>query len=208
MSQALDRSETSLTSTRPAELAQPINVASYTVGTEEAHALPLREYWDIIVRRRWTIVAAFLVVVVSAAIGTLKQRPVYRAKAIVQIDREAPNVLSFKEFFDLGGMEDEFYLETAYKNLTSRTLARRVIDKLQLDKNPEFAEEGGRSPARTGSKDLNDDIRVDPRMQSVIDGFLGGLTINPVRRTRWVEIMFDSNDPVLSARVVNALAAN
>jgi len=208
MNQASDRNETSLTTTRPAELAQPINVASYTVGTEEGQALYLREYWDIIVRRRWTLLATFLVVVVSAAIGTLKQRPVYRAKAIVQIDKESTGVLSFKDLFGLEGSEDELYLETAYKNLSSRTLARRVIDKLQLDKNPEFAGGGETTPAKAGSKDLNDQIWVDRRMQRVLDGFLGSLTINPVRRSRWVEIMFDSYDPVLCARVVNALAAN
>jgi len=208
MNQASERNETSLTTTRPAELAQPINVASYAVGTEEGQALFLREYWDIIVRRRWTILATFLVVVVSVAIATLKQRPVYRAKAIVQIDKESSGVLSFKDLFGLEGWEDELYLETAYKNLSSRTLARRVIDKLQLDKNPEFAGSGETSPAKAGSKDLNDQIWVDRRMQGVMDGFLGCLTINPVRRSRWVEIMFDSHDPMLSARVVNALAAN
>jgi capsular exopolysaccharide synthesis family protein len=207
MSQAPDRNETSLTTTRPAELAQPINVASYAVGTEEAHALPLREYWDIIVRRRWTIVAVFLVVVVSAAIGTLKQRPMYRAKAIVQIDKENPNLLSFKDFIGIDS-GDESYLETAYKNLTSETLARRVIDKLQLDKVPEFTAGSGKIPAGVNSKDLNDEIWVDPKMQRVIDTFFQRLTINPVRRSRWVEIMFDSYDPVLCARVVNALAAN
>jgi len=207
MSQALDRSETSLTSTRPAELAQPINVASYTVQTEAGPSLLLRDYWDIIIRRRWAILATFLVVVVSVAIGTFKQRPVYRAKAIVQIDRESQNVLTFKDLFDIEG-EDDLYLETAYKNLTSRTLARRVIDKLQLDKNPEFADESGKSPVKAVSKDLNDELWADPRMQEVIDSFLGGLTISPVRRSRWVEIMFDSHDPVLCARVVNAVAVN
>jgi capsular exopolysaccharide synthesis family protein len=207
MSRALERSESSLTATRPAELAQPTNVASYTVGTEAGPVLFLRDYWDIIVRRRWAILAVFLVVVVSAAVGTLKQRPMYRARAIVQIDKENPNILSFKDFMGIEE-DDATYLETAYKNLTSWTLVRRVIDKLQLDKLPEFAEGREEASVAVSPRDLNDDIWVDPKMQRVIDNFYERLTINPVRRSRWVEIMFDSYDPVLCARVVNALAAN
>src|ERR1035438_1247065 len=111
---------------------------AYDLGSEDVN--PLHEYWRILVRRRWTILSILLVVLTTVAIGTFKQRPVYSAKAVMQIDKENTNILSFKDFLDMDGGE-EMFLETAYKNLQSRTLVRDVIQKLQIDQLDEFSSE-------------------------------------------------------------------
>jgi succinoglycan biosynthesis transport protein ExoP len=198
----LRRSET-LERTSPATNVSPLVDA-------EGLARPMvpRDYWQVILRRRWSILAVLLGVLVFTTVGTLKQRPVYRASAVLQIDKENPNLLSFRDFLGVDN-EDEYYLETAYKNLQSRTLARRVIDRLQLDRIPEFTT-GSKTAwfgAVTPPKQINDDIWVDPKMKRVIENFLKRLAVNPVRRSRWVEITFESYDPVIAARVVNALAS-
>src|SRR5579864_6822934 len=123
----------------PPEVPSAITIPAYAVEQELDEAPSLLEYWRVIRKRRWTVLSILLLAVVTVTIGTLKQRPVYRAKAVVQIDRENQNILSFKDVFQIDTSEDD-YLETAYKILESRTLAFRVIQKLELQKNPEFAE--------------------------------------------------------------------
>src|SRR5581483_5157915 len=57
----------------------------------------LREYWNLILKRRWTVIACFVAVFLTVAIGTLKQRPVYEGKVTIEIDPEQPNVVNFRE---------------------------------------------------------------------------------------------------------------
>ena len=204
--------DTSLEKIQPrVESPAVISVPAYDQEYSETH--PLQEYWQIVQKRRWTILSILLVVFVTVAIGTLKQRPVYRAKVVLQIDRENPNILSFKDFAGLEGSDEELYLETSYKTLQSRTLARGVIQKLQLDQRDEFKEESSTfslpwsSSPKVPSSVAGDQTVLDPKLQRVMQRFLDQLTVTPVRRSRLVEISFDSNDPVLAARVTNTLAS-
>lgn len=198
-------------SASPPAVPATVNVPAYPVAVEETDALPLLEYWRIILKRRWTIVSILLLVFVTGAIWTLKQPRVYRAKAVLQIDRENQNIVTFGDLVNLES--DDLYLETAYKVLQSRTLARLVIDKLQLDKVPEFAgapktaNSAGSAPALSSSP-VRDEARLDPQYDRVVSSFLVRLTVNPIRRSRLVEVSFDSYDPGLAARVANTLASN
>lgn len=194
------------------EVPSTITVPSYTLGQELTDTPPLLEYWRILRKRRWTVASILLLILVTVMIGTLKQRPVYRAKATLQIDRENANVFSFKEVFAMDTSNDD-YLETAYKVLESRTLAYRVIQKLKLDELPEFTTE---KPSALGSLWVRRPIvkagageeQIDPKYEPMIDLFLKRLTVNPVRRSRLVEISYDSFDPNLAPRVVNTLSTN
>lgn len=200
-------------SQRAAEVPTTITVPAYTVQTEDADRLPLLEYWRILHKRRWTVLGILLLVVVTVMIGTLKQRPVYRAKAVVQIDRETQNIVTFKEVVEFDPQSED-YLETAYKVLRSRTLARRVIDKLRLDQVPEFSQPPSwlarllRKNQPVDPKGIAGEVRSDPKYHSLIGNFLDRLTVTPVRNSRLVEIAFDSYDPVLAYRVANTLANN
>jgi hypothetical protein len=45
-----------------------------------------RDLWHVVVKRKWSILAVFLIVVVATAIGTLMQTPIYRAEMTLRID--------------------------------------------------------------------------------------------------------------------------
>src|SRR5215510_10058072 len=64
-------------------------------------------------------------------------RPVYQATAQILIDRDTPNVLPNKELVEMvqGGAD---YIQTQYQLLRGRMLAERVVEKLGLQKSPEF----------------------------------------------------------------------
>lgn len=189
-----------------------ISIPPAYYGEEPLDQNSLKEYWHTLMKRRWTIISIVLVVLVTVTIGTLKQRPVYQAKVVMQIDRENQNILSFKDFAGLEGGEDS-YLETTYRNLQGRNLVREVVRKLQLDQHLEF-----NPPPTTLPFFSNDQPEVkssatvdelaDPHLHQVVEKFLSQLTISPIRRSRLVEIAFESYDPALAARIINTLAAS
>src|SRR3990172_799524 len=172
-----------------------VPVSSYPVEVlEEQDSFPLLEYWRVLQKRRWTILSILLLVVVTVMIGTLKQRPIYEAKTVIQIDRESPNILSFQGFVAEMNPYDDSYLETAYKVLQSRSLAYRVINKLNLAESPEFPE--GKESSFLGNlfsgsqtradAPLSPEEELDPKYTDVIDNFLQRLRVNPVRRSQLV----------------------
>ena len=184
-----------------------------TIELEKAPDLLV--YWKVIRKRRWTVLTAFIVLFAVVLAGTLKQKPVYRAKALLEIERENPSLVTPQELFQLDEVSDA-YLETEYKVLSSDDLAERVIIQLGLDYVAEF-----RPQKRLWSSSANDGLAAQslPAESSVTGGdlsiqdtglarFKDRLDVKPIRRSRAVEISFDSQDPNLAARVVNTLASN
>ncbi len=196
------------------ERPRPASGSPYeTAETEET--LDLFAYWRVIQKRRSSIIFIFIVLLSVVLIVTLLQTPVYRATALIEIERESPDVPTGQELFELQDVDvSTSYLETQYKILGSITLARRVIEQLGLEKLEEFnppsiwawlgseesqaSEEGNPPPAfQPGSKSYH----------IVLRSFEERLGVRPVRRSRLVEVSFESQDPELAARVANALVA-
>ena len=159
---------------------------------EMERAPELVAYWNVLRKRRWTVLTIFFVLFTLVLLGTLKQRPVYRATALLEIQKENANILTMKELFELETVTDT-YLETQYKIFKSDTLAKRVIQQLHIDTLEEF------NP-RNKSRESADQV--------VLARFEDRLGIDPVKRSRLVEVTFESYDPQLAARAVNALAEN
>ena len=171
----------------------------------EVHkSLDLAACWGTLRKHRRLILTIFLVVFGAVAIWTFLQTPIYRARTLLEIEKENPNIVTAQDLFGVDSVTD-VYLETQYRVLESDSLAEQVIDQLGLAKMPEFA--GGRrwfwqkkpSSAPQGSAS-------NPSLKT-LDGFRTRLEITPIRRSRLVEITFDSKDPDLATRVVNSFAS-
>jgi succinoglycan biosynthesis transport protein ExoP len=164
-------------------------------------------YWRVLRKRRWTVVTLVLVVTSVVAVGTLKQRPVYQARALMEIEKENPNVLSLKELFELDTVSDT-YLETQYRVLGSDQLARRVIGALDLAGREEFSPQHRPAAAEArGGAARAPAAAVDAEAAATaLRRFRERLQITPVKRSRLVEILFESEDPELAARAANTLA--
>ena len=175
----------------------------------------LLAWWKIIRKRRWTVLTAFSVVFVTVLIGSIEEKPVYRAKALIEIDKENPSVANPQELFLLDEVSDA-YLETQYKVLASDDLAERVIHQLGLDRQAEFlpsprAWPWSASAAPAPSSPPPQNSATAPVLaikETVLTRFQNRSDIRPIRRSRAVELRFDSEDPELAARTVNAVAEN
>jgi capsular exopolysaccharide synthesis family protein len=183
---------------------------------ESAEALDLRSYGRILRKRLPTILIVFFILFTAILIATLKQRPVYRAQVLLEIQKENPDIPTIKELYELDAVSDA-YLRTQYSILASDSLARRAIGQLGLETLPEFNSprwwrfwQERRKPSTTQALATGPTPEVRDRelSQRVLERFLDRLTIDPVNRSRLVAVRFDSHDPELAARVVNTLAAD
>jgi len=190
---------------------------------QEEREVNLRDYWKVIRKRRWTIIAFFLIVLMSTAIMTFTMRPIFRGTTTIQINKENPQIVDFKEIFAVNTMDLDYY-QTQYKILESRSLARRVVQSLKLPEHPEFLPEPP-SPFSKGLSNIYNSLfglfpsfaknslsEKDPsetEMETrLINNFLNKLKIEPVRNSRLVKIHFDSYYPELSRQVSDHLASN
>ena len=191
---------------------------SNVLGDTDVHLL---DYVKVLYKRRWTALTAFLIVVVSVSVYTFTAIPVYEARVQILIEKEATNVVSFKEAVEQNQVTDDYY-QTQYRILQSRALARRTIDALKLWDHPQFNPKpddsltvrkillspvtlltGWLSPAKPIESPQAEETKTQSR---TIDRFLADLTVAPVRNSRLVDVKFESVDATLSAQVANALA--
>ncbi len=174
--------------------------------------IDLREYWRVIVQRKWTIIFFTLIMVFGAFIATYLMTPIYRSSVTLQIERESAKVVEYEGVTPEESANVKDFYQTQYELLKSRTLARRVIDQLGLDSSAVFMGKKNDSyfSALVGSvKDFlsgkQQDEALPPDLEKL---FLESLTVSPIRNSRLVVVHFDSPDKELAARVVNALSKN
>lgn len=171
-------------------------MASFELSPREPH---LYDYLLILRKHQWLILSFMLVVVTIVAIATFRMRPVYVATARIEIDRENGNILPFQGADSYDYMVDtDNYIETQAKILTSETLALQTIRNSGLGSRPEFSGTGGPSEAVASGNLAN---QTQP---PELAAFLGSLTVKRVPNSRLMDVSFESTDPQLAARIVNA----
>ena len=155
---------------------------------------PLVSYLRVILRYWRMVAAVFVSVVALAALKSFTTRPVYKAEAQILIERENPAILTFKGVADINerGWADDYY-QTQYKILQGRSLARKVVEELHLQDDPEF---GGGSVPHGGAEGVD----------AAVDAFLDKLTVQWIRNSRLVTVAFESNRPERAAQAANMLA--
>ncbi len=142
----------------------------------------LRHYWQVILERRWLVVIGFFLCMLASALYLLKAQRIFRAVAIIEINREMDGMFSSKELVLSTGREQD-YLQTQYRNLQSPSLLRRVLSDLGLVERPEYQK------------------AADP-----VEALRDQIQIVPVRLTRLVEVRAESPDPKLATNIANVLA--
>jgi len=153
----------------------------------------LRAYWYVILKRRW-VIAAVTLVVLSLMIGNaLVQKPVYTARALLQINRGRVNVVEGSVSPESWFGSQEFY-PTQKRVLESFTLAERVVDELRLWQHPRFRFGDGPEP--------------DANQREALAGMvLSMLEVTHVRNSQLMEVTFTTSEPELSANLANSLVA-
>lgn len=195
------------------ELIYPSAISQSSVigDHDEDEHIHLMDYWRVIIARKWTILSVLATVVLLTMIYTFRQTPIFQATASIQIDKENPNILSFKDVYQIETATDDT-LRTQFEVLKSRTLARRVIEELKLGNNEEFSPKqpgaltGLIASVREWMTPRKTGLEQTDRLREIVDLYLERLDVSPVRQARLVNISFESKDPELAARIINTHA--
>ena len=95
---------------------------------EEVH---LRDYLDVIFRRRWLIISFLMLTFISTLILTLASPKIYKASSSIEVSPQDQKVTKFEEVVGSEVRVQEFY-QTQVDLLQNNELARRVIETLEL----------------------------------------------------------------------------
>ncbi len=152
----------------------------------------LRDYWYIVLKRRWIILAVLTTVLGWFTVRTLMQTPMYSATAVLQLDRGRINLVQDVMTPDYWSGYTEFY-PTQARVLQSRDLAQRVVKQLRLWEHPHF----------TGGAMLEP---TDANLENLSGAVLGMLQVSQIRSTQLMEVRFTTSEAKLSADLANALA--
>ncbi len=195
------------------------NHRPYPEFLDQDDGVDLRHYWRVLAKRKWLVLAVLMSITVAVVLEVLTATPIYRATATVRIDPEASNVLPYKDVTQASEsyLATESFLRTQYNILSSRVLARRVIETLNLVDDPVFDEvpragvlletAGSLKSLLSTAFSLGGAAEPDRRVgeSQRIDRFVDNLEINPIRRSRLVEVNYQSHHPGFAAKVVNTL---
>jgi capsular exopolysaccharide synthesis family protein len=186
--------------------------------------IDIREFGRIISRHTWKIIGLMLLAALLSAIVVLPQKSVYRSTATLLLDPEVSKIAPVESLY--GIKSGEQYYKTQYEILKSRSLAKAVILRMELDKNPEFqaAKKTGwfsklnfdwikqlKSLLIATDEDSNkgaisNSNKVSNALESLVSKFRSRLTVSPVRDSQLVNVSFDAFDPALAAQVANTIA--
>ena len=193
---------------------------------EREEQIDLRDYLRVILKRRWTIITVFAVMVITVTIHAYTATPIYEATIRLIIDKENPNVVSIQEVMAVDASGTDYY-QTQYKIIESRSVAREVIKRLHLDESEEFFPKPKddlisnlkRSIQETLSFWIDSVVSLlkTDKVTSVISEqydsdfelvstFVNRVKVEPIRNSRLVDVKFQTKDPVLATKIANTLA--
>src|SRR2546430_10058633 len=88
----------------------------------------LQAYWNILNKRRWTIVTLALIVTLLVAIASFKMTPIYEATAHLDLEADTPQIQSLNDLYRQVPTDDAF-IGTPIQVLQSDNLAQRTIEQ-------------------------------------------------------------------------------
>src|SRR5262245_17704568 len=131
----------------------------------------LLDYWQVLIKRRFIIYSALILVTGLVTLGSFLTRPMHTATVQLQIEKRSPNVLPFEEIMSTyTDFRDDFY-ETQSRLIQSRSVARAVVRKLDLT-NHELFKRIPASGARPLTPDETETIVAD-RIRRVLKAEIG-----------------------------------
>lgn len=177
----------------------PSNI--YPEELMENTSLDLKDFMAVLRNRKKTIFTIALITLLLALLLTLLMQPVYRASSTIKIERYAanPNVQILNAE---ASRSDRDFFETQIQLIQTKTLADRVIQELELDKQVKstgiLSNIKGFFSSNESSKKSN--------LNNTQEIFLNNLTVRPVSNSQLLTISYDSSNPELAANISNSIA--
>ncbi|MBW1957228.1 MAG: polysaccharide biosynthesis tyrosine autokinase [Deltaproteobacteria bacterium] len=202
-------------------------------ATEFRHAIPewdteavhLRDYLDVIFRRKWIIISFLALTFITTLILTLASPKMYKASTFIEVMPQNQKVTKFEEVVATEMRAQEFY-QTQVDLLQNKALTCRVIERLELVKHPVIMDtlyENGKLgiisrirafvknnlsaliSSRADKEKNSSFISEEALKQEALIKFVeNNLEVSPKRNSMLIGISFMSPDRQLSQSIANA----
>ncbi len=191
---------------------------------KKQNEIDLMDYWQIVLKRKWILIAFAGSLVVFTGIFSFVAKPQFKSTATLMIEDASARMLSMEESFAYRTpvFRDLTFFNTQIRLIKSKSLADRVVKKIDLLSRPEFNPENkNKSLGRkligfvtlrwlfSGKKGNNGDLESDYPSNPYSDiarTIRDNIKIDVIRDTKLVEVSYTSSDSRLSAELVNTLA--
>lgn len=168
--------------------------------------------------KKFTIAILTLVIMVFTAFFVSTITPLYRATSTLIIEKSQKKVVSIEQVYNLDGSGKE-YLLTQFELLRSRSLAERVVNKLDLINHPSLDIRLEKNRNRDVKWILKNAISYFTGVEvatplhsekdvfsSVVNKVMSGISVAPVGETRLVRVSVELTDPFVATEIANFLA--
>lgn len=180
---------------------------------QQQDVIDLRKYFTIVNIYKWRIFALAILVSVITALVVMNIPSKYSSEATLLIESQQAKAISIEEVYGINSSQQEYYL-TQFEILKSRSIAEKVVDKLNLKDHPDFETKPGFMQRLRdllpflpdNVSKLNPDELAFIQRENLVSTFQSRVTISPIRKTQLVQITFTTYSPKLAAEVANAIA--
>jgi polysaccharide biosynthesis transport protein len=178
---------------------------------EEVSAISLQNLWRVLKLRWFTALFTAALVFVAIAAYVFSLKPAFTAHAVVLLAPVTEELGDAPTAARVLATTDPFFIRSETAIIASDELARDVIAKLDLVKQPEFAPQPGllerlgirqAAPAGGHAYLSADEFAAD----GVLNGYLDRLAVFNDGRSKTVDVSFTAASPRLAASVANAHA--
>ena len=194
-----------------AQLHHPPGEAAYYAPSdfEDDGRGGLLEYWQILRRRKGTVLLIAFLGVLSGVLVTLPQTPVYQARTSLEVQDMNQDFMNMRQMTPVSeggqGYTALTDIQTQIKILQSETLAERTMAKLKLTQPADLKLPVNRVTAWRRALNLPEPKPVDAH-EAMLKSMAKNIKVKAAGQTRIIEVLVDSTDPALAARFANTLA--
>ena len=178
--------------------------------------LDLGRIFNALWGRKWIILGLSLAIAVAAALWVGAEAPVYEAKATLLIEQGEASVISIQDVYNQGYRGWE-YMQTQFELLRSRSLAERVVRKLDLINMERFRPQppapkpwyhfdlSSLKPAGFNPTPEQPWVMPseDAQIRALTDMIASGIQVLQIGDSNLVSLTFRSNDPQFAASITN-----
>jgi len=156
--------------------------------------MELRDYLNVIARRKWIIIGVTLLVVAAALIFSLLQKPLYESRVTILADINRAGESTTQALYSLAFGDPNTFIQTQAEIIKTRTMARAVYDRL------EYQYEEAEYDRREGKE-----VYIPASLPSPKE-ILESVKVDRTQNTNVFQIIFTDHDPLLSRDVAQAYA--
>ena len=174
----------------------------------------LSEYYYILRKHIWTVVASLVIIVTLTMLFTFLMKPIYRATATLAIEKERGRSPLTGDTIDYESyLNQSITLNTHLKLITSRPIMKKVASELNLDKETELEVSPWRKLLSQFKKNIKlllgreeRFISTEERLEALAGALSSKTDIELIRDTILLKINVEDQDPVLARDIANAIA--